>query len=147
MKRRSFLTMIGAAVTAPLLPRVPLARVAKAAPYSAAALHGAIIHAQSRVSISSWSLAQTLGVPVEQANSLMVDLADRGVLGHMRGSVGGSRWASSRIFKPVFAPRPASPAKNRTWQQTSQHATQPDLSLLMAHLRDISARYFAAQAA
>lgn len=149
MQRRNFLQIIGAAIAAPLMPSASFGSVAKVAPYTPAALHGAILHAQSRCSISSWSLAQTLGVPVAQANALMADMIDRGILGNLRGSAGGSRWASSKVFKPAFAPyQPRVTARMKHNPSCAvTHHTQPDLSLMMAHLRDISSRYFAAQAA
>ena len=96
MKRRNFLGLLGAAVTTPFLPAPAMAKAAKVAPYSAAAIHAAIYHAQSRAVFSVWGLAQSVGVSVETAELLMGDLAKRGVLGPLQGASTGGRWATSQ---------------------------------------------------
>jgi len=154
MKRRRFLSLIGAATTAPLIPmpslRAGAASVA-AAPYSKAALHGAIMHAQSSRYISAFGLTKLLKVSVAQADALMADLAGRGVIAPLSGAKASSRWAASRVHHPVFArvPRSGQHRANRRVddRRLRTDPAQPDIDLLLAHLRDLSTRYFAAKAA
>ena len=139
MKRRKFLGMFGAAIAAPMAPLPTMA--SSSAVYSRSALHAAIIHARTRVSFSVWGLATTLGVPVAQAEALMIDLAKRGTLGPIQGTTYGGRWATSNIMhhKTAIA---AQQAARRTVSPKSEPTTQsaksePDLSLLISHLRNI----------
>lgn len=141
MKRRGFLQMISAAVAAPLLP-VPAP--ARAAPYSAAALHGAIYHAQSRAVFSVWGLSKTLGISPAAAEALMTDLSGRGVLGPLQGATPGGRWASSRILRRehLSVARAARRTPQRQTAQTIRHAPAEgaDLTDLLAYLRRLAQR-------
>ena len=60
MMRRRFLSLLGAATTTPLMPTQALAAAPVAAPYSAAAMHGAILHAQTSSHVSTFGLALSL---------------------------------------------------------------------------------------
>ncbi len=150
MKRRSFLGLFGAAVATPFLPKTAAARVAKAAPYSAAAVHAAIIHAQSRAVFSVWGLARALNLPLEATEALMGDLAKRGVVGPLQGTTYGGRWASSKIMShKALAARMAQRRMMSEPAGDADAAPQqgPDLSALMTHLRGLAVNYFAAKGA
>ncbi len=148
MKRRSFLGMLGAAVATPFLPQGAAARAAKAAPYSAATVHAAIMHAQTRAVFSVWGLARALNVPVEAAEALMQDLAKRGVLGPLQGTTFGGRWASSKIMThDAIVARMAQRRRTATLHKKAQPdaAEATDLTAMMAHLRTMAVNYFAAK--
>lgn len=110
MKRRSFLGLLGAAFSAPLMPPAAAGgSVARAAPYSPAALHAAIYHAKSRSVFSVCGLSRVANISFEQAEALMGDMAKRGILGPLNGFTVVGRWAKSKILvtdKVVFS-RPA----------------------------------------
>ena len=143
MKRRKFLGLFGGAVTAPFLPMPALATTAtKAAPYSAAALHGAIYHAQSRAVFSVWGLAKTLTLPIDSAEVLMGDLAKRGVIGPLQGTTFGGRWASSKIMKSETlalqrAARNGRATNKTSLTETKERMGEPDLAAFLAHLRQL----------
>lgn len=132
MKRRGFLTLLGAAVAAPFVP-APLA--ARSAAYSRAALHGAIYHAQSRAVFSVWGLSKTLGISTDAASALMQELSQRGVIGPLQGATASGRWATSRLWRA-----PAASATHITRRDLTRHnltTQQPDL---MTYLRRLAAR-------
>ena len=140
MKRRSFMRMFGAAAAAPALPAMPLA--AAPAAYSKAAFHAAVYHAQSRVSFSVWGLAQQIGIPVGQAETLMSDMAARGILGPIQGTTFGGRWATSNVLQQeVLALRTAEQAR-KLGQGSADRALKADLSKMMTHLRDMAKSHF-----
>ncbi len=145
MKRRGFLSMLGGAFAAPLLPSVSFAAATKAA-YPASALHAAIYHAQQRVNFSVFSLAKQLRLDLDlgQAEALMADMSKRGILGPMQGSTKAGRWARSKVWTHPMAnaaaARDAAHSKRATDQTSAKEPrryTEPDLSQFMAHLYDI----------
>lgn len=139
MKRRGFLGLFGAAIAAPMMPLPALGNVAGAA-YSKSAMHGAIMHAQSRVSFSVWGLAKSVGVSTLQAEALMGDMAKRGILGPLQGTTHGGRWATSNILQKEMlgAVQAAKKAHQSASHQTSQKSyAEPDLGRLLAHLRGL----------
>ena len=107
MKRRSFLGLLGAAFSAPLMPPAAVGgSVARAAPYGPAALHAVIYHAKSRSVFSVCGLSRVANISFEQAEALMGDMAKRGILGPLNGSTVVGRWAKSKILvtdKVVFS--------------------------------------------
>ncbi|MCO4848257.1 MAG: hypothetical protein KC448_09835 [Yoonia sp.] len=139
MKRRNFMGLFGAAIAAPLMPLPALGNAAGEV-YAKSAMHGAILHAQARVSFSVWGLAKTLGVSVAQAETLMGDMAKRGILGPLQGTTHGGRWATSNILQKEMlgAVQAAKKAHQSATHQTSQkHYAEPDLGQLLAHLRGL----------
>lgn len=139
MKRRNFFGLFGAAIAAPLMPLPAMGKAAGTA-YSQSAMHGAIMHAQARVSFSVWGLAKTLGVSVPQAELLMGDMAKRGILGPLQGVTHGGRWATSNILQKEMlgAVQAAKKVHQSASHQTSQKQyAEPDLGRLLAHLRGL----------
>ena len=135
MKRRRFLQVLGASVTAPALS-VP--SVGRAAAYPPAAVAAAISHAQSRAVFSVWGLAKALGLEPEQAEALMHELARRGVLGPVQGVTFGGRWASSKVLVSQVSASARLAREARSMQSTTgqdQRWPVVDLGPLMAHLR------------
>jgi len=140
MKRRKFLGMFGAAIAAPLAPMPAMGAATSGAVYSKSVFHAAIIHAQSRVSFSVWGLAQTLGVPVATAEAVMSDMTKRGIIGPLQGTTFGGRWANSNILlrETAASAQAAQQAQERNTKTQSHHSkSEPDLGLLLAHLRDL----------
>lgn len=143
MKRRGFLQALGAAVTAPFIPMPALARTA--APVSAASVHAAIYHAQSRAVFSVWGLAKAANMTPDQAVAVMEHLADRGILGPLQGTTHGGRWAASNIqqsqtLAKARAARLARELRAQAAQSRKLHF-DIDLTKLTARLRTIQARY------
>ena len=143
MKRRGFLSMLGGAFAAPLLPSVSFAAATKAA-YPASALHAAIYHAQQRVNFPVFSLAKQLRLDLGQAEALMADMSKRGILGPMQGSTQAGRWARSKVWTHPMANAAAARdaahskrAADQTLAKEPRRYTEPDLSQFMAHLYDI----------
>lgn len=142
IKRRSFLSMLGGAFAAPLMPSVSLGAATKAA-YPASALHAAIYHAQSRVNFSVFSLANQLGLPLGQAEAVMTDMSKRGILGPLQGTTQAGTWARSNVWTHPMAKAQAAheAAKaNRETYKTTDDVAQPkgaDLRPMMAHLQNI----------
>ena len=103
MKRRGFLQLLGAALTAPLLPSQRLGAAAGVASrtvaYPALAHKLAMDQARSRVSFSVFSLAKQLGLRVDQTEALLADLSKQGVLGPLQGTTQAGRWARSRVWQ------------------------------------------------
>jgi hypothetical protein len=143
MKRRGFLQVLGAAVTAPFIPLPTLARTA--VPYSAASVHAAIYHAQSRAVFSVWGLAKAANMTPDQATAVMEHLAERGVLGPLQGTTHGGRWASSNILQSqtLAKARAARIARELQVKASQSRKLQFDIDLtkLTARVRTIQARY------
>jgi hypothetical protein len=102
MHRRGFLQMLGRALAAPLLPKVSVATASRAA-YPAGAMRIAMASATSRVNFSVFSLAQQLGLQLGQAEQLMRDMSDKGILGPLQGTTQSGRWARSTIWSRAEA--------------------------------------------
>lgn len=142
MKRRKFLGLFGSAIAAPLMP-LPAVAASKAT-YSKAALHGAIMHAQTRGSFSVWGLAQAVKVPVAQAEVLMGDLAKRGILGPLQGTTFGGRWATSNVLmREHLGLAKAVHKHSGQVRPTAGQSNSSDMSGMMDHLRKLADRYFA----
>lgn len=160
MKRRRFLSLIGAAGAAPLLPASALTTAMPKAAFNTSAWNGAVLHAQSTRFLSAFGLSKALNVPAGQAQALMAEMAKRGVIAPfspLSVTRPGSRWAVSKVVHPAFArmPRARQNAKNKATQNTNNRTAQPgtathkqpNIDLMLAHLRKLSFDYFAARAA
>ncbi len=89
-----------------------------------------------------------LGVGKVEADALMRELSHRGIIGSLNGASNGSPWARSKIANPAMMRARTHPGKPAPQAHKNKHPdTQPNIDLLMMHLRQISARYFAAQTA
>lgn len=146
MRRRSFLQMIGATVTAPLMPTPAFGAAKKVAVFSTASVHAAIYHAQSRAVFSVWGLAKATNMTPDQAVAVMEHLAERGILGPLQGTTHGGRWASSRIMRSetlarMRAARVAREMATKAADQSRNLRLDVDLTKLIARLRTIQARH------
>jgi len=145
MKRRQFLSLFGAAATAPFVPAPVMAKAASAAPFSQASVHAAIYHAQSRAVFSVWGLAKAANLSVEQATAVMEHLAGRGILGPLQGTTFGGRWASSKILQRHLVAS-AQAAKLRLALSNAKTKTLDiDLSRFLKHLRNLSDKHLTQQ--
>jgi hypothetical protein len=94
MKRRSFLTMLGAAVAAP------------AASLGAAAMPAnigglAATHAKTYPFVSATGLSRRLGLSISQAQQVLVDLSRKGIVGPVQSCNTGPIHAASKVFTPT----------------------------------------------
>lgn len=100
MKRRGFLQLLGSALSAPLMRALPAGAAAvgtaSKAAYPALAMKMALDQAKHLVNFLVFSMAQQLGLGIDQANALMVDLSKQGVVGLIQGATksGAGRGAS-----------------------------------------------------
>lgn len=140
MKRRGFLQMLGGAIAAPLMPTASFGAATKAA-YPASALHAAIYHAQSRVNFSVFSLAQRLGLSLDQAQAVMTEMSSRGILGPLQGTTQAGTWARSAIWqRPAHAVaigKGATYASKAATSQTARTAARTAPAPWLRHLYDM----------
>ncbi|MCK0126634.1 hypothetical protein MWU76_19745 [Gelidibacter sp. F2691] len=97
IKRRNFLTMLGAAATAPLVP----ARVLAAAPTAAVGYNRyqyglAVFHARTRASVGVADLMSRLNVSGATAQAMMAEMKASGVITPVLNSAAGAM----RAIKP-----------------------------------------------
>ena len=146
MKRRSFLSMLGAALVAPALP------AAGAPSRGLAALAAA--HARKYPFVSVIGLSRRVGVSVREAETLLLDLSERGLVGTVNSCATGPVSACSRVFRPIpvtipkLAGTETALRRNRaglTRATETPTAFHVDLSAMMAHLRRIASHYAARQ--
>ena len=147
MKRRNFLSLIGAATVAPALP-------AAAFRPTPALMAAATTHAQTYPYVSVMGVSRRIGVSVTEAENLMTALSREGVIGNLRLN-GGARpvYASSKIYVPTHgsameaarlqkakhsAAKKVREAKARAAQAQAKAKTMSvDLGDMLAHLRDL----------
>lgn len=130
MKRRNFLSMLGAAMTAPLMPVKPLAAApAAVAGYNRYQYGLAVFHARTRASLSIADLMGRLNVSSTTAEALMAEMKAKGVIAPMANAAAGAMRAVSAHKtdpRPV-ADRLASKAKDivqKSLQQPQASDTQ-----------------------
>ena len=98
MKRRNFLSLMGAAAVAPALPAIP-APVA-AAGYNRYMYGLAVFHARTRTNISAAGIAHRLKVSLPQAEAMIGEMVDANYVKPILGSTKVE--AISNITKPDF---------------------------------------------
>lgn len=149
MKRRSFLSFLGAATVAPALPAL-----GAAAP-SQAAVSLATAHARRYPYISVIGLSRRIGVSEVEAKGLMHELSRQGILGPLRNSGPRPIFAGSKVFTPAEGSlikaaqeqRAKHAAQQETqWEQqrriNAQKRMRTDLTAMLTHLRDMADGYF-----
>ncbi|MGB3244170.1 MAG: hypothetical protein WBB25_06535 [Sulfitobacter sp.] len=95
MKRRNFLTLIGAASLSPALPAFG-ARASAAVGYNRYMYGLAVFHARTRVGLTMTDLMARLGVSSSQASAMLSEMTARGVLSGVTGAVNGVSHAAPR---------------------------------------------------
>lgn len=93
MKRRGFLTMLGAAVTAPALPAVSSAPAAAA--YNRYMYGLAVFHARTRAHVSARGIAYCLKVSTAQAEAMIAEMTKNGLVKPVFGAGGNVRAVSN----------------------------------------------------
>lgn len=128
MKRRSFLSLLGAALTAPVIPAS-----AGASGLSARAA----LHARTYPCVSAVGLSRGLGVPMTQAQALLRDLSAKGLVGPVSHAGTGPIYAASEVYRPAVeaAVRSvqvtrAAKAQKFGWASPATHPPQDWLSYL-----------------
>ncbi|WP_424941543.1 hypothetical protein [Aliiroseovarius sp. S253] len=96
IKRRNFLTMLGAAATAPLIP----ARALSAAPAAAVGYNRyqyglAVFHARTRASLGVADLMSRLNVTGATAEAMMAEMKSSGIIAPVLNSAAGAMRAIS----------------------------------------------------
>lgn len=96
IKRRNFLTMLGAAATAPLVPaRVMAAAPAAAASYNRYQYGLAVFHARTRASLGVADLMSRLNVTGATAEAMMAEMKSSGIITPVLNSAAGAMRAIS----------------------------------------------------
>jgi len=96
VKRRGFLSMLGAAMTAPALPM--------AAPYFPASMRAlAVKHVGQYPIITVLGISNRTGIPMDKAEELLVQLSREGLVGPVVPGPAGPMRAKSIIYKPSAA--------------------------------------------
>ena len=94
MKRRSFIGMLGAAVTAPALPMAAPSLSPKISALVAA-------HVRKYPVITVLGISNRIGIPQAQAEEVLYDLARQGLVGPVTPGPHGPVRAKSTLFKPT----------------------------------------------
>ena len=139
MKRRNFISLIGAAVTAPLLPRpvfaAPLAPavVPRAYPYGLA-----VFHARTKSTVTAAHLAKHVQVSPAKAEQMIARMLRENHI--VAGATSGTYSAADPYRQnPAVKARARSNAQARKVARTTANA---DPSMLV-YLRDMANAYFA----
>jgi len=143
MKRRSFLTMLGAAVTAPALP-VAASSAPAAVVYNRYTYGLGVFHARTHAHVSAAGIARRLRVTPAQAKAMISEMSSAGLVKPV-GITGSNVRAISNILKPdawgldAARRKARSDARRSRMSEASQDRRfgEPDLSELLAHLRRI----------
>lgn len=107
MRRRGFLTLLGAALTAPALPAV----AGSGAPAGVRAAVAA--HVRKYPVITVLGISKRVGVPVDQAAELLEGLSRDGLVGPIRPGPAGPLRASSTVYQPSPAIAQAAEARRQ----------------------------------
>lgn len=94
MKRRGFLSLLGAVMAAPALPSA-----ATSLPVRLSQL--AATHARTYPCVSAVGLSRGLGVPMAQAQVLLRDLSSKGLVGPISHAGTGPIYAASAVYRPA----------------------------------------------
>lgn len=141
MKRRRFLSLIGAAATAPLAPALP-----QAAPlYSRTMFSRAVMHARLRPHVSARGIAYRLKVSTTQAEGMIAEMATKGMVKPVLNGGGVHVRAISSIVKPQLYGVPEAARRTQMSQAAKAQArltgdagpTGVNLSAMLTHLRGI----------
>lgn len=139
MKRRSFLTMLGAAVAAPLTPAI-----GSAAGYSRTTYDLAILHAKKFPLVSVGGLSKRIGIATPQAEAIIKQMSSEGLLGVLNPTRPGTVKASSKIFVNPNAGLAKAYERRQTHTKTVRDETahtqsQPKVSVMFEHLHKLCA--------
>jgi len=123
MKRRQFLTMLGASTLAPALPLPAMPAAARGAGYTRYMYGLAVFQARPRASVTAADLVTRLGVSTSQASAMMGEMSARGVLSAVTGAVQSAsprapyvrkilRHVADQLETPTIPADPAPDTKN-----------------------------------
>lgn len=140
IKRRSFLTLLGAAIAAPAA-----AISGPALPANIGALAAA--HVRKYPFVSTTGLSNRLGLSVPQAQRLLLDLSRSGLVGPVQSCARGPIHAASKVFTPTSdslirvaqarAARQRAAALRRIGTDGNARRMRVDLRPLLRHLHEI----------
>lgn len=141
MKRRKFLSLIGAATAAPLVPS--LGAASSGALYSRTAFSRAVMHARLRPHVSARGIAYRLKLSVPQAEAIVAEMASKGMIHPITRGGGVHVRAISAIVKPQTwgtgsaAHNAHSNAKTTKRAAAPRHQRPAAASPLMRHLHKL----------
>jgi len=143
MKRRRFLSLLGAAVAAPAIP-VSAAATPTAAIYNRYTYGLAVFHARTHAHVTARGIAKRLSVTPAQAKAMLSEMASAGLVKPV-GVTGTNMRAVSNILKPdawgldAATRRARADARRARKTAPAQQSRfqEPDLSALLAHLRRV----------
>jgi len=139
MKRRGFLSMLGAAAVVPALPAA--AAPAVTATYNRYMFGLAVFHARTRAHVSAAGIAYRLKVTTAQAEAMMAEMVGKGMVTPVTGNPGTMR-AVSNILKPgvwdVSEVQKSAKVRNDLQQKAQTKAgADTDAKDWLAHLQKI----------
>ena len=154
MKRRHFLSLVGASAAVPALPALS----ANALPAKLKAM--GMAHAQKYPMVSALGISRRMKIPREQAQQILSYLFEKGAIGQAGVQGTGITSAASRVFRPVPYQASASsfsnkPTKPKTVASEKVSTPVEDQTDWLTHLQvvcvkngfDLSPRALAAVAA
>ena len=135
MKRRGFLSMLGAVAVVPALPAV--AAPAATATYNRYMFGLAVFHARTRAHVSAGGIAFRLKVTTAQAEAMLTEMASKGMVTPVTGHPGAMR-AVSNILRPgvwdTSELQKSAKVRENLQQKAQAKAKAPDW---IAHLQSI----------
>ena len=126
MKRRNFLSLLGAAGTAPLLP-LPANAASASLGYNRYMYGLAVFHARTRASLSVADLVTWLRVSTATAEAMMGEMSARGVLVPALNAASGTMRAVSPTSRPASAIARKSGAAVRQFLRPDENTPPPCL--------------------
>lgn len=143
MKRRGFIQLLGAALTAPALPAMGAPSVA-AATYNRYTFGLAVFHARTRAHVSAAGIAYRLKVSTAQAEAMIAEMASKGMVtpliskpGSVRATsniLKGGIWDTSEIQK---AAKKREELKSQAEHTTEDGKPKGEVPAWIAHLREV----------
>lgn len=140
MKRRSFLTMLGAVAAAPFVP----ATAVPAAGYSRASFGLAVAHAQKYPLLSVGGMAKQIGVTPVEARAIITEMSRDGMVKLLGPASRGRVLAASNIltndpwgFARTSQPRRESAASKEQGHRTERAGRDKPFDPMLAYLHDL----------
>ncbi len=136
MKRRGFLSLLGAATTAPLLPTLP---ASASAGYSRTLFSRAVAVTRMKPHVSARGIAALLRIPASQAERMLTEMTARGIVVPVPGGAGVHVRASNAIVRAAGMRAAAQQSQRPKAPSNTPDTLQP--SPLMTYLHTLCTNY------